>query len=90
MSIVKKDLARSIVPNVGRKLIETFKIYFKGNEVLSINNYDEIMTYKDHWLSKKERSRRIFQGIDNDNSLKLRIESKGATGDAKETAIAKT
>ena len=48
------------------------------------------MTYKDHWLSKKERSRRIFQGIDNDNSLKLRIESKGATGEAKETAIAKT
>ena len=50
----KKDLARSIVPNVGRKLIKTFKIYFEGNEVLSINNYDEIMTYIDHWLSKKE------------------------------------
>ena len=86
----KKDLARSIVPNVGRKLIKTFKIYFEGNEVLSINNYDEIMTYKDHWLSKKEKSRQIFQGIDDDNSLKLRVESKGATGDAKETAIAKT
>merc|ERR1711946_112270 len=47
------------------------------------------MTYKDRWLSKKEKSRQIFQGIDDDNSLKLRIELKGATGDAKETAIAK-
>ena len=49
-----KDQARTIVPNIGRKIIKTFKIYFEGNEVLSINNYDEYMTYKDQWLSKHE------------------------------------
>ena len=38
----KKDGARSVVPNVGRKIIKTFKISFEGNEVLSISNYDEI------------------------------------------------
>lgn len=85
-----KDKTRSVVPNIGRKIIKTFKIYFEGNEVLSINNYDEIMAYKDFWLSKKDKSRRIFQGIDTANGLKLRVKSKDATGDVKETAISKT
>ena len=67
----KKDEARSIVPNVGRKIIKTFKIYFEGNEVLSINNNNEIKTYLDLWLSKKEKSRRVFQGIDDADALKL-------------------
>ena len=78
----KKDEARSVVPNVGRKIIKTFKIYFEGNEVLSINNYDEIMTYMDFWLAKKDKARRVFQGIDDADALKLRVNSKGATGDA--------
>ena len=29
----KKDESRSVVPNIGRKIIKTFKIYFEGNEV---------------------------------------------------------
>ena len=32
------------------KIIKTFKIYFEGNEVVSINNYDEVMTNMDFWL----------------------------------------
>ena len=86
----KKDEARSIVPNIGRKIIKTMKIYFEGNEVLSINNYDEIKTYMDFWLAKKDKARRCFQGIDDADALKLRVASKGATGDAGKTAVAKT
>ena len=86
----EKDKARSVVSNIGRKIIKTFKIYFEGNEVLSINNYDEIMTYKDFWLSKKEKSKRIFQGLHTENGLKLRVAAKDAKGDAEESAIAKT
>ena len=86
----KKDEARSVVPNIGRKIIKTFKIYLGGNEVLSINNYDEIMTYRDFWLTKKDKARRVFQGIDDADALKLRVNSKGATGDAGKTAVAKT
>ena len=86
----KKDEARSVVPNIGRKIIKTFKIYFEGNEVLSINNYDEIKTYLDFWLAKKDKARRVFQGIDDADALKLRVASKGATGDAGKTAVAKT
>ena len=86
----KKDEARSVVPNIGRKIIKTFKIYFEGNEVLSINNYDEIKMYLDFWLTKKDKARRVFQGIDDADALKLRVNSKGATGDAGKTAVAKT
>ena len=34
----KKDEARTVVPNIGREIIKTFKISFKGSEVFSINN----------------------------------------------------
>ena len=86
----KKDEARSVVPNIGRKIIKTFKIYFEGNEVLSINNYDEIMTYIDFWLSEKDKARRVFQGIDDADALKIRVDSKDATGDVGKKAVAKT
>ena len=78
----KKDEARSVVRNIGRKIVKTFKIYFEGNEILSINNYDEIKTYLDFWLSEKNKATRVFQGIDDAEALKLRVSSKGATGDA--------
>lgn len=85
-----KDAARTIVPNIGRKIVKSFKLSFEGNEVLSINNYDEIMTFMDSWLSKRDKLDRIFQGIDSTNGLKMRVKSKGATGDEKETAVSKT
>ena len=87
----KKDEARSVVPNIGRKIIKTFKIYFEGNEVLSISNYDEIKTYlRIFGWPRKDKARRVFQGIDDAEALKLRVASKGATGDAGKTAVAKT
>jgi len=85
-----KDPKRTVVPNVGRKIIKTLKVYFESNEVLSINNYDEIMTYFDLWLSKKAKSRRIAQGIQTAKGLALRVRAKDATGDVEENAIAKT
>ena len=44
----------------------------------------------DFWLAKKDKTRRVFQGIDDADVLKLRVSSKGATGDAGKTAVAKT
>ena len=86
----KKDEARTVVSNIGRRIIKTFAIFFNDTEVLTIRNYDEIKTYLDFWLSKKDRARRVFQGIDDAEALKLRVNSKGATGDAGKTAVAKT
>ena len=73
----------------GKKIVKTFKISFEGNEVTSINNYDEINTYMDFWLSKKDKSK-VCPGIDDADALKLRVDSKGDTKDAGKTAVAKT
>ena len=86
----EKDKARSIVPNVGRKIVKSYKVFFEGHEITAINNFDEISTYKDKWLSKKDKSRRIPQGIQTVNGLKLRVGAKDATGDIEEVAIGKT
>ena len=86
----KKDTKRSVVPNIGRKIIKYFTVKFEGEPVLSIENYDEIMTYFDFFLSKKEKSRRIFQGIQTDAGLRIRVNSEGATGNTEEVAIGKT
>jgi len=84
-----KDPKRTVVPNVGQKIVKTLKVYFESNEVLAISNYNEIMTYFD-WLSKKAKSRRIPQGIHTAKGLALRVGAKDATEDVEETAIAKT
>ena len=88
--ISAKDPGRTVVSNVGRKIIKTLKIRFEGNEVLSIDNYDMLMTYFDMWLSKHQKQKRIFQGIQSESGLKLRVRVKDATGTADETAISKT
>ena len=86
----EKDKARGVVPNIGQKIIKSLRILFENKEVLFIDDYDELMTYFDLWLSKKEKSRRISQGIHTENGLKLRVSASGAKGDVEEVAIAKT
>ena len=88
--ISAKDPARTVVSNVGRKIIKTLKIRFEGNEVLSIDNYDMIMSYFDMWLSKHQKQKLIFHGIQSESGLKLRVGTKDATGTADEVAISKT
>ena len=85
-----KDKARSVVPNVGRKIIKSLRILFENKDVLFIEDYDEVMSYWDLWLSEKEKSRRVSQGIHTENGLKLRVSASSAKGDAEEDAIAKT
>ena len=86
-----KDVKRSIVPNIGRKLIKKFHVKFGTKDLFTVDYYDEIMTYFDLWLSKKEKARRVSQGIQSEAGLKLRVKSDGAaTTDAEEVAISKT
>ena len=47
-------------------------------------------SYFDLWLYKKDKSRRVPQGIQSAKGLDLRVGSKDATGDVEETAIART
>ena len=51
-----------------------------GND--TINNSDIYDTYKDLYLSEKEREKRLLQGIQSTNRLKARLGAKKANGTA--------
>ena len=85
-----KDKKRTIVPNIGRKIVKKMVISFEGKEIVSVEDYDELFTYFDFFLLKKEKTRRIPQGIDTDVCFALRVEREAATGTAEEKAIEKT
>ena len=59
-----QDKKRTIVQNIGRKIVKKMVISFEGKEIVSIEDYDELFTYFDFFLSKKEKIRRIPQGIE--------------------------
>ena len=66
-----------------------------SKEIDTINNSDIYDTYKDLYLSKKEREERLLQGIQSGNGLKAQLEVANANGTAltvttQENAIKKT
>ena len=85
-----KDKKRTIVPNIGRKIVKKMVISFEGKEIVSVEDYDELFTYFDFFLPKKEKTRRILQGIDTDAGLTLRVKAEAAAGTAQEKAVEKT
>ena len=89
------DKARSVMNNVGMALV-TKKILILGSKDTDlINNADIYDTYKDLYLSEKEREEKLLQGIQLTNGLKARLGAKKADGAAltlttHENAIKKT
>ena len=65
-------------------------ISFERKKIVYVEDYDELFTYFDFFLSKKEKTRRIPQGIDTDAGLALRVETEAATGTAEEKTVEKT
>ena len=66
-----------------------------SKDIDTINNLDIVDTYKDFYLSKKEREEKLLQGIQSANGLKARLGAKKADGTAltmttQENAIKKT
>ena len=67
-----------------------------SKEIDTINNSNIYDTYKDLYLSKKEREEKLPQGIQSANGLKARVGAKKADGTAlkrrktQENAIKKT
>ena len=82
-----KDKKRTIVPNIGWKIVKKMVISFGRKEIV---DYDELFTYFDFFLPKREKTRRIPQGIDTEAGLTLRVEAETATGTAEEEAVGKT
>ena len=83
-----KRKKRTIVPNIGRKIVKKIVISFEGKEIVSVEDYDKLFTYFDFLLSKK--TRRIPQGIDTEAGLALRVETEATAGTAEEKAVEKT
>ena len=95
LDIESTNKTRSIVNNVGRALVKKKVLMLGSKEIDTINNADIYDTYKDLYLSEKEREEKVLQGIQSANSLKACVGAKKADGTAitvteKENAIKKT
>ena len=75
-----------IVNSVSRTLVKK-KVPMLGSKKSDIiNNSDVYAAYEDLYLSEKEPKQKLLQGIQSENSLKVRVQAKRADG----TAIAIT
>ena len=96
VEITSTDKARNVVNNVGRALVKKKVLILGSKEIDTINNSNIYDTYKDLYLSKKEREEKLPQGIQSANGLKARVGAKKADGTAlkrrktQENAIKKT
>ena len=95
LQIESTDKTRSVVNNVGRALVKKTELILGSTEIDTINNSDIYDTYKDLFLSKKEREERLLQDIQPANGLKARVGAKKTNGTAltlttQENAIKKT
>ena len=89
------DKARSVMNNVGMALVTKKVLVLGSKDIDLINNSDIYYTYKDLYLSEKEREEKLLQGIQLTNGLKARLGAKKADGAAltlttHENAIKKT
>ena len=68
--------------NVGRTLVKKKVLMLGSKDIDTINNSDIYDTYKDLYLSEKEREEKLLQGIQSANGLKARVGAKKADGTA--------
>ena len=95
LDIESIDKARSVVNNVGRALLKKKVLMLGSKDIDKINNSYIYDTYKDLYLSEKEREEKLLQGIQSVNELKARLGAKKVDGTAlpvttQENAIKKT
>ena len=89
LELTSSDTGRYLVNNISKAIIQNFKIVFEGNVVQDLQDYNMIGVYMDQFLTKKERARRIEQGIDDDDGInKIRIGAKTAWSDEQKAVAA--
>ena len=88
------DANRTLVSNIGRAIVKKFAVKFKGNEIMSVDDFDVFACYRDLWKTKSEKRNAIRQGIIStdgctENCIKLRINAGDkSTSNAQDKAIA--
>ena len=80
ISLPGTDKNRNLVKNLGRNIIRKLVVKLKGNEIISIDDYDILYSYYDCWKSTAERCNVVFQGIlevngQMENAIKHRIDA---------------
>ena len=76
LDIESTDKARSVVNNVGRALVKKKVLMLGSEDIDMINNSDIYDTYKDLYLSEKEREEKLLQGIQSANGSEARVGAK--------------
>ena len=71
LNITSPYKARSVVNNVGRVLVKKKVLMFGSKDIDTINKSDIYNTYKDLYLSEKEREEKLLKDIQSANGLKV-------------------
>ena len=84
---------RTLVKNLGRNIIRKLIVKLKGNEIISIDNYDILYSYYDCWKCSTERHNAVFQGIveadgQMENAIKHRINASDKASNASDEKVA--
>ena len=95
ITLVGKDVNRTLVGNLGRNIIRKLVVKLEGNEIISIDDYDVLYSYYDYWKCKTERLNTVFQGIveadgQTENAIKHWINATDKTNNAKDQTVAST
>ena len=95
LDITSTEKVRSVMNNVGTALVKKKVLMLGSKEIDTINNSGIYDTYKDLYLSEKEREEKLLQGIQLANGFKARVGAKKSDGTAlivttQEYAIKKT
>ena len=93
ITLVGKDVNRTLVGNLGRNIIRKLVVKLEGNEIISIDDYDVLYSYYDCWKCTNERRNAIFQGIveadgQTENAIKHRINAGNKADLANDITVA--
>ena len=93
ISLAGTDVNRTLVGNLGRNIIRKLVVKLKGNEIISIDDYDILYSYYDCWKCKTERLNAVFQGIveadgETENAIKHQINATDKANKGKDQTVA--
>ena len=93
ISLAGTDVNRTLVGNLGMNIIRKLVVKLKGNEIISIDDYDILCSFYDCWKCKTERLNAVFQGIveadgQTENAIKHQINATDKANNAKDQTVA--
>ena len=93
ITLAGTDVNKTLAGNLGRNIIRKLVVKLKGNEIISIDDYDILYSFYDCWKCKTERLNAVFQGIieadgQTENAIKHRINATDKADVVKDITVA--